>query len=124
MQEVVGAVVIKNGKILLTLSDNGVFTPPGGKKERGESDQKCLERELYEELGVGIKFGNFFTKFVTETPTSKKRVKVSCYFVELLAKPVPHNEILKIKWTRRPERLKLSAGTQTLIAQLQNAKRF
>ena len=46
MQEVVGAVVIKNGKILLTLSDNGVFTPPGGKKERGESDQKCLERAL------------------------------------------------------------------------------
>ncbi len=124
MQEVIGAIVIQQKEILLTLSDNGVFTPPGGKKKEGETDQQCLERELDEELKTRIEFGDFFTRFETKTPTSKKRVEVACYFVKLLNEPVPSHEISEIRWTANPEELKLSDGTRILISRLRAAGRF
>lgn len=124
MKDVVGAIVIERGKMLLTLSDNHVYTPPGGKKEKGESDQECAERELLEELGTRIKFGEFFSRFEIETPTSKKRMRVSYYFVELLDKPKPQNEIIEIRWSDHPEELNLSEGTRTLVTQLREAHRL
>lgn len=124
MQEVVGAIVIQGGKMLLTLSDNKVLTPPGGKKKDGETDRQCAERELLEELGTRINFGKFFSRFETVTPASKKRVVVSCYFVELLGEPEPRNEIIGIRWSDCPEKLNLSDGTRTLITQLRKAHKF
>ena len=57
MKSVTAAIIIRENKILITrrkagsiLSGNWEF--PGGKIEDGESPQECLERELFEELGI------------------------------------------------------------------------
>ena len=124
LREVVGAIVIEQGRMLFTLSDNNVWTPPGGKKESGESDQQCAERELLEELDTRIKFGDFFSRFEIRTPTKNQRMRVSCYFAKLLDDPKPQNEILKIIWSDCPENLNLSEGTRDLVAQLRQGNRL
>lgn len=54
----VGAVVIRDGHILLMKIDTGDFWfVPGGRIETGESARRALERELIEELGVAGRVG-------------------------------------------------------------------
>lgn len=53
-------VVEKDGKVLITQRKyedhlGGVWEFPGGKKKAGEDDQSCVERELFEELGIRVK---------------------------------------------------------------------
>lgn len=55
--DVAAAVIIDHGKILLTRrkrgeDQEGFWEFPGGKIEKGETPQVCLEREIAEELGV------------------------------------------------------------------------
>jgi 8-oxo-dGTP diphosphatase len=57
MKKVTAAIIMQNGKILLTRRGPseklaGYWEFPGGKVEQGESLQECLKRELYEELGI------------------------------------------------------------------------
>ncbi len=59
MIEVVSAVIIRGGRILLTqrkeLQDFGFsWECPGGKVDGGESHHQALRREIVEEIGVGI----------------------------------------------------------------------
>jgi 8-oxo-dGTP diphosphatase len=60
--KVVAAVIEKDGKILVArrkpgLVAGGMWEFPGGKLEDGETAEKCLERELEEELGVRSRVG-------------------------------------------------------------------
>ncbi len=62
MTTVTAAIIIQNRKVLICrrkkgLKNAGLWEFPGGKLEEGESLQKCLERELFEELGVKAKAG-------------------------------------------------------------------
>ncbi|MBE8539100.1 NUDIX domain-containing protein [Geoglobus acetivorans] len=54
----VGAVVIRDGKILLVKRANepnkGKWSVPGGLVRKGERLEEALEREIWEELGVGV----------------------------------------------------------------------
>jgi len=55
MKKVTAAVIIENGKLLLTRRSQNCAVPgawelPGGKLEEGETLQECLMRELQEEL--------------------------------------------------------------------------
>ena len=57
MKSVTAAIIIRDNKILITRRKagstlSGYWEFPGGKIEDGESPQECLERELFEELGV------------------------------------------------------------------------
>ncbi len=57
MKIVTAAIIFHNNTVLLTRRNNGqklegYWEFPGGKIEQGETPQICLERELYEELGV------------------------------------------------------------------------
>ena len=55
-RERVGAIIIKDNKLLL-LTRHGfqhIWTP-GGKIEPGESDEECLRRELKEEIDAELK---------------------------------------------------------------------
>jgi 8-oxo-dGTP diphosphatase len=59
---VVAAVVERDGRFLLTRRLEGshlegTWEFPGGKCEAGESHEECLEREIHEELGVGVEIG-------------------------------------------------------------------
>lgn len=63
----IGVGLIKNseGKLLIALRPEdamlgGLWEFPGGKKEKGESIKKTVERELHEELGVRVEVGDKF----------------------------------------------------------------
>jgi 8-oxo-dGTP diphosphatase len=63
IRQVVAAVIEKDGKILVArrkpgLVAGGMWEFPGGKLEDGETAEKCLERELEEELGVRSRVGD------------------------------------------------------------------
>jgi 8-oxo-dGTP diphosphatase len=60
MKLVTAAIIVRDGNVLLTRRKQGErlaghWEFPGGKVEEGESPQECLERELFEELGVRAK---------------------------------------------------------------------
>jgi len=63
IRQVVAAVIERDGKILIArrkpgLVAGGMWEFPGGKLEDGETAEKCLERELEEELGVRGRVGD------------------------------------------------------------------
>ena len=60
-------VLHKDGRVLIMrrapfLSWAGSWEFPGGKLEQGESNEECLARELYEELGIHAKIGALITR--------------------------------------------------------------
>lgn len=60
---VVAALIIKDGKVLLTQRWPGknlglTWEFPGGKVEEGENDKEALSRELEEELGIKAQIGS------------------------------------------------------------------
>jgi 8-oxo-dGTP diphosphatase len=62
IRQVVAAVIEKEGKVLVArrkpgLMAGGMWEFPGGKLEDGETPEKCLERELEEEMGVRSRVG-------------------------------------------------------------------
>lgn len=63
----VGAVVIKDGKVLLVkrgaAPNKGLWAIPGGSLKLGETLQEGAEREILEETGITIKAGKPFYSF-------------------------------------------------------------
>ena len=62
---VLGAIIEKEGKILLARraqgrNSAGKWEFPGGKLEKGETEQECLMRELKEEMNVEAEVGDHF----------------------------------------------------------------
>lgn len=69
--EVVGAVIVKGGKVLCAQRGPGGNLPlkwefPGGKVESAESPRRALEREIREELQCIIEVGQKITTTVYE----------------------------------------------------------
>ena len=65
MIAVVAGLVMREGKLLIARRPNGKHMAgkwefPGGKLEKGESPEKALERELFEELGVQTETGRVY----------------------------------------------------------------
>ncbi len=63
MKDVTAAVIIRDGKVLVTLRAQGEahagwWEFPGGKVENGETPEQCLRRELNEELGLDTLVGD------------------------------------------------------------------
>ena len=59
---VTAAIIIEEGRVLITQRPPGGRHPgawefPGGKVEPGETPEKCLARELSEELGIVVTVG-------------------------------------------------------------------
>lgn len=62
---VTAAVILKDDKVLITQRKSGgnqefKWEFPGGKLEKGESPEKCLIREIKEELNLDIKSNGIF----------------------------------------------------------------
>lgn len=78
------ALIIKNKKILLVhnTKHNGLrIEPPGGKREGNEDLEKCIIREVKEEIGLYIKPTKLFGVYETQSPEGD--FKVYMYFSEI-----------------------------------------
>jgi 8-oxo-dGTP diphosphatase len=101
--DVACAVIRREGKILITrrrAKDHlgGLWEFPGGKRHAGESLGVCLERELWEELGIRIKVARFLKRIDYRYPEKT----VSLYFYECVLSegtPWPHG-CQEFRWVR------------------------
>ena len=70
--EVVGAVIIDNGKLFATQRGYGDFKDkwefPGGKIEAGETKEQALTRELKEELDIDVRVGKLIKTIEYDYP--------------------------------------------------------
>jgi 8-oxo-dGTP diphosphatase len=78
--EVAAGLIFRNGKLLIAKrhSDShlgGLWEFPGGKRESGESFERCLARELVEELGVRVRVGELQESVTHHYPEKTVRLK-------------------------------------------------
>lgn len=69
MKQVTAAVIIEDGRLLVTRRPPGdplagLWELPGGKIEPGETPQQCLTRELAEELSMTAEIGDIVARTV------------------------------------------------------------
>jgi|TARA_R110002153_G_scaffold169494_2_gene322348 8-oxo-dGTP diphosphatase len=94
------AIIIKKNKVLIgQRSDKkfkGLWEFPGGKVNKGESDENCLERELTEELGIKTNTGKIFSEVSFDYPNF--RIHLLAYHSEIIEGKPKNIEHLEIKW--------------------------
>lgn len=83
---VVGAMIVRGGRILLTKRlpggpHGGLWEFPGGKVEPGEHPKEALRRELDEELGVGARVGWLYKSVVH--PYSHRTIRLDVYWCKV-----------------------------------------
>jgi len=84
---VLGAIIEKEGKILLARrhtgsSMAGKWEFPGGKLEAGETEKECLKREIKEELNADIEVVDFYAE--SKWDRGDKIIDLKCYKSRLL----------------------------------------
>jgi len=94
---------IQNGKIVSTKSKGKTkYYIPGGKRERGESDEQTLIREIEEELSVTIipNTATYVGTFSAQSDGSKEGILVimTCYTAKYTGHLKANSEIEEIKW--------------------------
>lgn len=93
-QVVVVAIIVRDGRILLTQRSGASDFPflwesPGGKVEPGEELDAALLRELREELGVGATTGGTLFTEDFDPPISPRPIRVIGMRVEIHGTPRP-----------------------------------
>ncbi len=83
---IVAAVIIAGGRVLACQRSAppeaaGKWEFPGGKVERGETDQQALARECVEELGITVEVGD---RVGPDVPLAHGRAVLRVYAVEVL----------------------------------------
>src|SRR5712671_2283690 len=71
--EVAAGLVLRNGRLLITQRRSqdhlgGLWEFPGGKRERQETFEDCVRRELKEELGIEVEVGELFDSLTYDYP--------------------------------------------------------
>jgi mutator protein MutT len=97
---IAAAIIEQNGKILIAQRSDktlgGKWEFPGGKVEKNETLQECLQRELFEELSIHAEVGDYFC---TSTFTHKNIIYDMCVFkVPSFIGEIKPNEHAAIAW--------------------------
>lgn len=99
--EVVGAVIVREGKILCAKRGDGGLLPgmwefPGGKVEPSESKREALVREIREELNADIEVGDEIVCTVHEYDFAT--VSLTTFFCSLLSGEPEKSEHSQLLW--------------------------
>ncbi len=88
-QVAVGAIVIKDGRVLLVKRSQppskGLWAIPGGRVELGETLKEAAEREIMEETGLTIRAGNPVYTFEVIKRDDAGRIRFHYVIVDLMA---------------------------------------
>jgi ADP-ribose pyrophosphatase len=125
-QLAVGAVVFKNGQVLLVRRAHppgmDLWAIPGGKVELGESLQAAAEREILEETGITIRAGEPLYGFDGIDRDANNCIRFHYVIVDLSADYVrgkiqPGDDAVEARWIGpgELEDLKISSETVTLL---------
>jgi 8-oxo-dGTP diphosphatase len=99
----IALILLENGKILSTKSiGKNKYYIPGGKREKNETDQQTLIREIKEELSVivlheTIEYVGTFTA-QSDGETEGTNVKMTCYKAGYSGVLKKNSEIEEIRW--------------------------
>jgi len=104
--EVGCAIVNKEGKLLIAqrhLKDSfgGFWEFPGGKREKDETMEQCLIREVYEELGIRIRPQKLLRR--KDIENSGKKLSLFFYFCEWQNGDPRALDCKDFKWTTRED---------------------
>ena len=99
----VAFIEIQNGKILSTKSKGKTkYYIPGGKREKGESDEQTLIREITEELSVAIipNTAEYIGSFSAQSDEAEKGIRVimTCYKAKYIGHLKANSEIEELRW--------------------------
>jgi len=103
----VGAVVFKNGRILLVKRNKppseGHWAIPGGRVNLGETLREAAEREIMEETGIAIRAGEPLLTFDVVERDDSGRIRFHYVIVDLAAEyvsgdPVAADDALDAAW--------------------------
>ena len=99
--EVVGAVIVADGKVLCARrgpggATGGLWEFPGGKVEPGETREAALVREIREELGCEIAVGECVTTTLHEYDALT--VSLTTYWCELISGAPTATEHEALRW--------------------------
>jgi 8-oxo-dGTP diphosphatase len=90
-----------------------VFYLPGGKRDPGEDDLTCLERELAEELGVSAMAPRRWREVVAPAALEPgRRVRLTIYRAELAGVPIASAELAELRWWRRGEPARIAPAIE------------
>lgn len=127
--DVAAALIFRNGKILITQRHadshlGGLWEFPGGKREKNETFEQCLVREIHEELGVEISVNELFKEIVHAYPNKTVRLRFfSCRLVR--GEPQPLG-CAALKWVRKAELddCQFPDADTKLLLKLKNSSEF
>ncbi|WP_221324331.1 (deoxy)nucleoside triphosphate pyrophosphohydrolase [Actinoplanes sp. L3-i22] len=98
---IVAAAIIEGGRVLACQRSAppeaaGKWEFPGGKVERGETDQQALARECVEELGISVEVGD---RVGPDVPLAHGRAVLRVYAAAVLDGGVPEAlEHMALRW--------------------------
>jgi len=107
MKQVVAALILKNGKVLVCQRTRHQTMPlkwefPGGKIEEGEQPRDALRRELEEELGIHAEIGEEVARIRHEYP-NRSLVELRFYAVQKYHGEIESKIFRDVRWARRKE---------------------
>jgi 8-oxo-dGTP diphosphatase len=125
----VGAIVIRDGRILLVKRGSspgkGLWAPPGGLVELGETVREAAEREILEETGITIRAKDAFYTFDFIDRDKDGKIKYHYVIIDFLAdylggEPRASDDAMEARWVA-PEDvagLAITPTTRKLLRQM------
>ena len=107
MKQVVAALILKNGKVLVCQRTRHQSMPlkwefPGGKIEDGEQPRDALRRELEEELGIDARIGEEVAR-IRHDYKNGGSVELRFYVVNEYTGEMENRIFKDVRWAKRSE---------------------